>query len=138
MMISFADTDEMRWLTCVVALGVAAAFGLALIGGLPVALPMPTHAIGMVDPTCGLTRASIALARGDLSSAWRFNPAAFVLAGFAVAVVLRTMWGLTRHRWVSIRVPMTAPRLAVAVVVLAGWWAYQQSNAEFIMDTRYH
>jgi hypothetical protein len=32
---------------------------------------------------------------------------------------------------------MTAPRIAIAVVVLAGWWAYQQSNAQFIMDTRY-
>lgn len=137
MMISFADTDEMRWLTRAVALGVAAAFVLALIGGMPVALPMPTHAIGMVDPTCGLTRASIALARGDLSSAWRFNPAVFVLAGVAVAVVLRTVWGLTQHRWVSIRLPMTAPRIAIAVVVFAGWWAYQQSNAQFIMDTRY-
>jgi len=137
MMISFADTDEMRWLTRAVALGVAAAFVLALIDGMPVALPMPTHAIGMVDPTCGLTRASIALARGDLLAAWRFNPAVFVLAGIAVAVVLRTVWGLTQHRWVSIRMPMTAPRVAIAVVVLAGWWAYQQSNAQFIMDTRY-
>jgi hypothetical protein len=137
MMISFADTDEMRWLTRAVALGVAAAFVLALIGGMPVALPMPTHAVGMVDPTCGLTRASIALAHGDLLAAWRFNPAVFVLAGIAVAVVLRTVWGLTQHRWVSIRMPVTAPRIAIAVVVLAGWWAYQQANAQFIMDTRY-
>lgn len=137
MMISFADTDEMRWLTRAVALGVAAAFVLALIGGMPIDIPMPTHAIGLVDPTCGLTRASIALARGDLSSAWQFNPAVFVLAGTVVAVVLRTVWGLTRHRWVSVRMPMTAPRIAIAVVVLAGWWAYQQSNAQFIMDTRY-
>lgn len=136
-MITFADTDEMRWLTRAVAFGAAAAVMLALVGGMPFALPMPTHSVGVVDPTCGLTRASIAIARGDLASAWRFNPAAFVLAGIGVAVAVRTVWGLTRHRWATIRLPMTAPRIAMVVVMLAGWWAYQQSNAEFIMNARY-
>lgn len=74
LVISFADTDEMRWLTRTVAIGSGMAVVLALTGGMPFALPMPTHAIGLVDPTCGLTRASIAMARGDLVSAWRFNP----------------------------------------------------------------
>ena len=136
-MISFGDTDEMRWLSRAVAFGAAAAVILALIGGMPFALPMPTHGIGMVTPTCGLTRASIAIARGDMASAWRFNPAAFVLAGIGIAVAVRTAWGLARHRWVNLRLTPTAPRIAVAVVVLAAWWTYQQSNAQFIMKTRY-
>lgn len=29
---------------------------LAVVGGMPFDLPMPTHGIGLVTPTCGLTR----------------------------------------------------------------------------------
>lgn len=137
LVISFADTDEMRWLTRTVAIGSGMAVVLALTGGMPFALPMPTHAIGLVDPTCGLTRASIAMARGDLVSAWRFNPAAFLLAAMSVAVIARSLWGLSRHRWATVKVAMTPARVAGAVIVFMGWWAYQQSNAEFIMHTRY-
>lgn len=136
-MMYVADTDEMQWLPRAVAYGVAAAVTLALIGGMPVALPMPTHEIGMVSPTCGLTRASIALARGDVVSAWRFNPAAFVLAGIGIVVAMRTAWGLSRRRWVNIKLAPSAPRVAVAVVAFGAFWAYQQSNAQFIMETRY-
>ena len=73
-MLTIAPTDEMRWLTRTVAIGATTAIVLAVIGGMPLALPMPTHAIGVVDPTCGLTRASTAIARGDFVNAWRFNP----------------------------------------------------------------
>ena len=136
-MFAFAPNDEMRWLTRTVAIGAAMAVMLALVGGMPFALPMPTHAIGVVDPTCGLTRASTAIARGDFPTAWRFNPAAFLLALLGVAVAARTAYGLVTHRWLSVRLAVTAPLLVFVGVVFAGWWAYQQSNAEFIMHTRY-
>ena len=136
-MFAFAPNDEMRWLTRTVAIGAATAVMLALVGGMPFALPMPTHAIGVVDPTCGLTRGSTAIARGDFATAWRFNPAAFLLALLGVAVAARTAYGLVTHRWLSVRLAVTAPLLVFVGVVFAGWWAYQQSNAEFIMHTRY-
>lgn len=136
-MLTFAPTDEMRWLTRTVAIGATTAIVLAVIGGMPLALPMPTHAIGVVDPTCGLTRASTAIARGDFVNAWRFNPAAFLLAAAAVAVAARTAYGLTTRRWLTVRFAWNRLRVAAAVVVFAGWWAYQQTNAEFIMHTRY-
>lgn len=137
MMLKFAPTDEMRWLTRTVAIGAVAAVLLAMIGGMPFTLPMPTHAVGIVDPTCGLTRASVAIARGDVANAWRFNPAAFVIAALAVVVSVRTVYGLVAHRWLTVRFTWSPARIGIALVVFAGWWAYQQSNAEFIMTTRY-
>lgn len=114
---SFRPSDEMGWLTRTVAVGGAAAVVLAVTGGMPFSLPMPTHAIGLVDPTCGLTRASTALARGDLVNAWRFNPAAFLLAALAAAVAARTVYGLATHRWLTVHFAWNRRRIALAGVV---------------------
>lgn len=132
-----AERDEMRWLSWTVLIGVGVAVVLAMIGGMPVALPMPTHAVGLVDPTCGLTRASTALARADFVSAWRFNPAAFLIAALAAATAVRAVYGAATGRWVTVRVTWTKRTVIWVLVAVALWWTYQQTNAQFIMDTRY-
>lgn len=39
-------------------------------------------------PGCGMTRSSIALARGDFAAAWKHHPFAYGLVGLAVGVAL--------------------------------------------------
>ena len=126
----------MRWLTTGAIGGVILAFVLAAIGGFPFDMPMFTHGFGLVEPTCGLTRGSTAIARGDFATAWQYNPAAFVVMAFGVAGVVRTVVGFTTHRWIT--VSWRTGRLGWIVMGLAfiALWAYQQQHADFIMNAR--
>ena len=92
--------------------GTAAALLLAMIGGSPIDVPMPSHLVGVVTPTCGLTRGTTALVRGDAALAWSYNPAAFVAAGLGVAGLARALIGVTLL------------------------WINQQSTADFVMHAR--
>lgn len=62
------------------------------IGALLALVPWPTCALrlalGLPCPACGLTRATLALARLDLASAMRFHPLAPALAALTLATVL--------------------------------------------------
>jgi hypothetical protein len=123
-------------MSVVAAGGMAAAAVLALIGGFPLDMPMPTHRFGLVDPTCGLTRGSTAIARGDLGLAWRYNPASLLVMGFGLLGVGRWLAGLVTGQWVSVRLrPGRAGWLALGIGLLA-LWAYQQAHADFVMHAR--
>lgn len=130
------DTDTMRWVTYLTVGGVIAAVVLALIGGFPFDTPMPTHSFGWVEPTCGLTRGSTAIARGDFATAWRYNPASFLVMGFGIVGVVRTAVGLVTHRWVNVKVTWSRAGWAVLGVAFVALWAYQQTNADFIINAR--
>ena len=133
---SVGDHDEVRWLTVLSAGGLAVAAVLAVVGGLPFDLPMPTHAVGWVTPTCGLTRGSTALIRGDLDLAWHYNPASFAVMSFAVLGVVRAAVGRFCGFWVNVRLrPRRSWLVAVAILVLV-LWAQQMTNASFIIHSR--
>ena len=127
----------MRWLT-VLALGGGLTAGvLALIGGFPLDMPMPTHAVGWVEPTCGLTRGTTAAARGDLALAWRYNPLSLMLVALGFAGALRVAARLMTGRWVNLRIPRpNAVGWAVLGVAVVAFTLYQQGNADFIIHSR--
>ncbi len=130
------ERDRLKWVGHVAMGGLAAAGALAFFGPLPFDIPMPTHAIGWVEPTCGLTRGSTAIARGDLALAWRYNPASFLVIGVGVLGIVRLVWGVVTGRWLNARChlrPLAWAAVAVAVAVL---WAHQQGNAQFVMSGR--
>src|SRR6185369_16979802 len=66
--------------------GVAAFFALAIVFGIPVCpfALVTRHPC----PGCGLTRATLALLRGDLTDALHFHPLAPVVAPLVIAAVL--------------------------------------------------
>lgn len=136
MKVAVAGTDDMRWLSWLSVIGLVSAIVLAVIGGFPLDTPMPTHAFGLVEPTCGLTRGSTAIARGDLALAWRYNPASFLVMAFGVAGIIRLAVGMTTHRWVNVSVRPRRVGWLVLLAAFVGFWVYQQTNAEFIINSR--
>jgi hypothetical protein len=134
--LSVTPRDGMPWLTMLTVAGLASAVVLALIGGFPVDMPMPEHAAGWVAPTCGLTRGSTAIARGDWALAWRYNPASFVIMGLGGLGVVRWLAGSVLHRWVEVRWRPGKLAAVVAAATLVAWTLYQQTNAEFIITSR--
>ena len=129
-------TDGLRWITIATCGGLVAAVALALIGGFPLDTPMPTHSFGWVEPTCGLTRGSTAIARGDFGLAWQYNPAAFLVMGFGLLGLVRTLVGITTHHWLNATWRFNRMALALLAAAFVGLWIYQQSNAEFIINSR--
>ena len=125
--------DGMPKLIWFVAIGVVLAAGFAVFGLPSYQLPMPTWEFGVVTPTCGLTRASTALARGEFVTAWHFNPAAFVLAFAAIGAVARSIIGHLTHRWVNITMKPTRLGWVVIAALILLWWGNQQLNAHLIM-----
>jgi len=116
--------------------GLAVAGILAIIGGMPFDTPMPTQRFGWVEPTCGLTRGSTAIARGALGRAWAYTPASFLVMGVGLLGVARLGWGCATGRWLTLRPQISRLGwfvVGVAVVVL---WAHQQANADFVINAR--
>jgi len=134
--LTIGSHDGSRWITYLTTIGVVTAVVFAIIGGFPFDTPMPTHSFGWVEPTCGLTRGSTAIARGDFALAWRYNPASFLVMGFGVLGIVRTVGGWTTHRWVNVRMRPGPVAFAVFVGCFIALWAYQQQNADFIINSR--
>lgn len=134
--ISVDDTDRMRTITYLTIGGVIVAIALAAIGGFPFDTPMPTHSFGWVEPTCGLTRGSTAIARGDFATAWHYNPAAFLVMLFGLLGVIRAIVGFAAHRWVNVVLRPGRWAWIAFGLLFVGQWAYQQTNADFIINAR--
>lgn len=138
--VSVVDADRHRFWTAGSAAILIGAATLAVLGGSPVDLPMPTHAIGWVTPTCGLTRGSTAILRGDLALAWTYNPASFLVAATVTVGLGRAVTGRLTGRWITLQTRLGPKAVAlisvVAIALLVVLWAHQQANADFIINSR--
>ena len=99
--------------------GAAAMFGIAAIrpalpDALPLGPPCPLRTLtGIPCPFCGMTRGVVALVHGHVSTAFSFNPGAFLVV--AMALLLLVAW-----RWQRVRIPMWA-----VFVFFGALWAFQ-------------
>lgn len=133
---SLGTTDANPWITRLSLAGLTIAAVLAAVGGMPFDLPMPTHGIGLVTPTCGLTRGSTAFVRGDASLAWRYNPASLAVITFGALGIARAAIGFTTKRWLNLTVRLPTAAWIVLGVLFIALWVHQQSNADFVMNAR--
>ncbi len=129
--------DAMQWVSY--AAGVIAVVGIicAFIGRIPVELPMPTHVVGMVSPTCGLTRGTVAIMRGDLALAFNYNPMSFFVLPFTAIGLARIAWAKMGRGWVNVHLRLGKVGWVACGLASVALWAYQQSNAAFIMHTHH-
>lgn len=126
------DVRDQHWaFTAAVLVGTAAAVIMGRFGLPPLNLHTPLHRIGIMDPLCGMTRATAALGRADVATAWRYNPGVFVLAAAAAFMLVRVAVAATTGTWWWVR----ARGWPVWVVLVGGLVALevnQQLHAELL------
>lgn len=76
----WSDRDEHRTLFLILGAMVAAGSVLRVLPREVDVVHTFEHGLGFMAPTCGLTRGGLALLRGDLATAWSYNPAVFLVA----------------------------------------------------------
>lgn len=128
----WADSDSSRYLPWLALVGVGAAAATAAFGLPPLNLHGPLHRFGIMDPLCGGTRATRALALGDVGTALRFNPIVVLLPVGVVGIAVRAAIGLTTGRWLHVRVRRSPALLVLVVVATAALWVRQQLNADLL------
>lgn len=124
--------DSLTWSAPLAFGGLAAASLLAIFGMPPVNLHGPLHFIGVMDPLCGMTRGVAASMRGDLLTAWRFNPASPLVPILGLTAIARWAYGRLVGRWLTVRYRRTTistTMIAVAVVALE---INQQMHADLL------
>ena len=126
--------DRHTVLTVVAGLGLAAGALLAGFGVPPLSLHFPTHELGLMSPTCGMTRGVAALLRGDVRAAWAYNPASLAVVAGAVLALARSAVGAVTGRWITVTVDPTRGGWAAAALVLIALWANQQANVELLVS----
>ena len=101
----------MRAPAVVVPLVAAAMSAIGAVGAGPTLCPIAL-VTGTACPGCGMTRAIVALLRGDLSSSWDAHPLAAVVVG--QATLAAAWWAAAR--WGRVAAP-SAGRIAAAAAV---------------------
>ena len=134
--VSVATRDGLRAWTIGSFIVVAAAPVFAVIGIPPVPVMWPLYRLGVVLPGCGLTRGVVAVVRGDLAEAWRWNPASLLVVAAVAVGMARAGVGVATGRWLAVRV---APRwwlIALGVTAVGVLWVNQWANTERLMGGR--
>jgi hypothetical protein len=127
---------------CVVVLGLSALLSVrgrtqVVLPLAPIPLPelcMSRRLLGWDCPGCGLTRCFISLARGDVASAWSYNPAGLVLFAIAVFQIPYRGYQLWRIRrgLPEASLPRTAQfALVLFLMALILQWALRVGGVSF-------
>jgi len=120
------------------AVVIVAGAAMAVWGMFPLDLHEPTHYSGIMSPTCGLTRSVVATLRGDLATAWRYNPAGLLVAAVSVAVLARLVAGSMLGRGPALRVRPGRIGWIVLGLALVALEIHQQDQAQLLMTTGLH
>lgn len=127
--LTWTNHDAHANLTRLAAAMVGLAFAFAIFGLPPFGLHAPPHYAGVMAPTCGLTRGVVALARGSLADAVRYNPASILVVAGAFGVLVRAVAGAYAGRWLHIRVRPSLVGWAVLGIAAVALAVNQQLHA---------
>ncbi len=128
--------DQMRWTSVLAGIVVVVAVVSAGLGRIPYTIPKPLHYFGIVSPTAGMTRGTVAIAQGQFALAFHYHPLSFLMPILLLAVVARVVLGVTGpNRWITVRFQPSRRVWIALAIALAADWAYQQAHAGFLIGT---
>ena len=131
--VEILGVDRHRVLTLFAGGGLIVGSLLAVFGMPPLELHGPLHHLGIMSPTCGMTRGVAALLRGDARAAWLYNPASFLVVAGAVVVLVRGAVGVSTGRWLTFVVDVTRVGWVAITTVMVALWVNQQAHATLLM-----
>jgi hypothetical protein len=119
--------------TRLVVIGIPLLILLAVVGLPPVDIHGPLHYLGIMGPTCGMTRGVMWTARGDLIRAWQFNPGSLLVIPTMVALTARMTYGKTTGRWLNLHIRWRPWLWMIPAVVILLLAIRQQINIDFLL-----
>lgn len=101
--VAWVDGDRYATLTRIAMAGSVLAMVFAAVGLPPLPLHSPLHYIGVMAPSCGLTRGTVALVGGFHGDAIRYNPASPLVVLGGITLIARATAGAVTGRWLDVR-----------------------------------
>jgi hypothetical protein len=126
------STDRWSALVPLSLLGGLGAACLAVMGLPPIDLHGPLHFVGVMDPLCGMTRAVLHGARGEVGTAVEYNPAVPLLPIGAGGALARWIHGRRTGRWAHLSIRWSTSSVIMVVLVVGSLWTRQQLNAAML------
>lgn len=133
MWLAWDDRDAHPAITILTVLTLMAALTMVLFGQPPLGLHGPLHYLGVMSPTCGLSRGVMWFARGDLLLAWEYNPASLLVIPIGLIVIIRAAIGHFTGRWLKLTVQWNRPVLSVLILAVMALTIRQQLHVELLM-----
>jgi hypothetical protein len=127
------DHDRHLAMTQLAGVGLAAALLMAVFGQPPVGFHGPLHYLGVMSPTCGMSRGVMWFSRGNLALAWEYNPVSLLVVPAGAIALIRAVFGGFTGRWLNLRVRWNWWILGLVNMALVALTVRQQLNAELLM-----
>ncbi len=131
-MLRWANHDGHRAFTALALVGAPVAALLALFGLPPVDVHGPLHYLGIMGPTCGVTRGVMWFTRGDFATAWAYNPVSLLMVPGAAVMLARGLHGRVTGRWLNLSVRRRRWMIVVGVAAVAALTARQQLHVDLL------
>jgi hypothetical protein len=128
------DHDRHRTWTGLALLGIPLTVLVSVLGLPPIDLHGPLHDLGVMGPTCGMTRGAMWFSRGDLARAWMFNPASLLVVPAMAALLARAALGWLTGRWLSMEVRWRPWLWMIPALLILLLSIRQQLNADLLLD----
>lgn len=114
-------------------IGIPLAIVLAVVGLPPVDIHGPLHYLGIMGPTCGMTRGVMWTARGELAQAWQFNPASLLVIPTILGLTGRAVYGRFTGRWLNLHIRWRSWLWIIPGLLIILLTIRQQLNIDFLL-----
>lgn len=119
--------------TRLILVGIPMTVLLAVVGLPPFDIHGPLHYLGVMGPTCGMTRGVMWTARGDLARAWQFNPASLLVVPTLIGLTGRAFYGRLTRRWLNLHVRWRPWLWLIPALLVLLLSIRQQLNIDFLL-----
>jgi len=120
-------------LTQLAGVGLVAALLMAVFGQPPYGFHGPLHYLGIMSPTCGMSRGVMWFTRGNLALAWEYNPASLLVVPAGAVVIIRTMFGRFTGRWPNLSFRWNWWILGLLLAAVVALTVRQQLHADLLI-----